>query len=76
MKCLSIQQPWAQYIATGIKDVENRSWSLKTFPQRVLIHTGKKRRVFAPEDMPLLWNLIIENAESLGIVPFPEEMPT
>ena len=43
MKCLSIQQPWAQYIAAGIKDIENRPWGLKNFPQRVLIHTGKKK---------------------------------
>lgn len=76
MKCLSIQQPWAQYIATGIKDVENRSWGLKNFPQRVLIHTGKKMRTFSPDELPLLWGFLIENAEDLGIVPFPEEMVT
>lgn len=58
MKCLSIQQPWAQYIATGIKDVENRSWGLKNFPQRVLIHTGKKMRTFSPDELPLLWGFV------------------
>lgn len=76
MKCLSIQQPWAQYIAAGIKDVENRTWGLKTFPQRVLIHTGKKKRFESIDEWPLLYQLIIENAEHLGIVPLPEEMPT
>lgn len=76
MKCLSIQQPWAQYIAAGIKDVENRSWGLKTFPQRVLIHTGKKKQLNSIDNLPLCWLLPIENAENLGIVPLPEKMPT
>ncbi|MCM1139149.1 MAG: ASCH domain-containing protein [Muribaculum sp.] len=76
MKCLSIQQPWAQYIAAGIKDVENRSWGLKTFPQRVLIHTGKKKQIENYEDIPLVWALPIENAEHLGIVPLIDDMPT
>lgn len=76
MRCLSIQQPWAQYIAAGIKDVENRSWGLKTFPQRVLIHTGKKKQSITLADFPLLWALPIENAEHSGIVPFVEDMPT
>lgn len=74
MKCLSIQQPWGQYIAAGLKDVENRPWGLKNFPQRVLIHVGKKlvRKDYA--EMPLCLHLIIENAENLGIVPLPDEM--
>lgn len=76
MKCLSIQQPWAQYIATGIKDVENRSWGLKSFPQRLLIHTGKKKQLENFDDMPLVWALPVENAEKLGIVPLIENMPT
>lgn len=76
MKCLSIKQPWAQYIATGIKDIENRSWGLKKFPQRVLIHTGKKKDIQSVYDLPLLYQLIIENAEKMGIVPFLDDMPT
>lgn len=76
MKCLSIQQPWAQYIAAGIKDIENRSWGLKTFPQRVLIHTGKKKQFDSLDSLPLLYQLIVENAENTGIVPLIEDMPT
>lgn len=76
MKCLSIQQPWAQYIAAGIKDIENRPWGLKNFPQRVLIHTGKKKMLESFDKQPLLYQLIIENAEHLGIVPLIEDMPT
>ena len=40
MKALSIKQPWAHLIVTGIKDVENRSWFTAT-RERVYIHTGK-----------------------------------
>lgn len=76
MKCLSIQQPWAQYIAAGIKDIENRPWGLKNFPQRVLIHTGKKKQFESLDKLPLLYQLIVENAEHLGIVPLIEDMPT
>ena len=76
MKCLSIKQPWAQYIAAGIKDIENRSWGLKNFPQRVLIHTGKKKDIQSVYDLPLLYQLIIENAEKMGVVPFIDDMPT
>lgn len=76
MKCLSIKQHWAQYIAAGIKDIENRSWGLKNFPQCVLIHTGKKKDIQSVYDLPLLYQLIIENAEKIGVVPFIDDMPT
>lgn len=40
MKCLSIRQPWAWLIVTGIKDIENRTWNT---PYRgpLLIHAGQ-----------------------------------
>lgn len=40
MKALSIHQPWALFIATGQKDVENRTWPTP-FRGRFLIHAGK-----------------------------------
>ncbi len=40
MKGLSIRQPWAWLIATGQKDVENRSWPT-SFRGEFLIHAGK-----------------------------------
>lgn len=39
MKCLSVQQPWAQLIVTGRKDVENRTWQTK-HRGPLLIHAG------------------------------------
>lgn len=41
MKTISIQQPWAQLICEGVKDIENRTWPTK-FRGRVLIHVGVK----------------------------------
>ena len=41
MKCLSIQQPWADLIALGHKDVENRTWSSR-YRGPVLLHAGKR----------------------------------
>lgn len=41
MKCLSIQQPWADLILYGLKTVENRTWST-VVRGTVLIHAGVK----------------------------------
>ena len=43
-KALSMKQPWAYLIASGIKDIENRTWKCpeKYIGQRVLIHASKK----------------------------------
>jgi len=40
MKALTIKQPWAHLIATGQKDIENRSWPTE-LRGRVFIHTSK-----------------------------------
>jgi len=42
MKVLSVKQPWAYLICSGIKDIENRTWKCpqKYIGQRVLIHAG------------------------------------
>ena len=39
-KVLSIRQPWAWLIATGLKDIENRTWETN-FRGTFLIHAGK-----------------------------------
>ena len=40
MKALTIKQPWAGLIVTGIKDVENRTWRTN-YRGRILIHASK-----------------------------------
>lgn len=44
MKTLSVKQPWAYLLCSGIKDIENRTWKLpeKYKGERVLIHASKK----------------------------------
>lgn len=44
MKALSLRQPWAWLVATGIKDVENRTWPTK-FRGRFYIHAGKSSEI-------------------------------
>src|SRR5258707_13548260 len=41
MKVLSIRQPWAQLVASGVKDVENRTWPTR-FRGPVLIHASQR----------------------------------
>jgi hypothetical protein len=41
MKACSIKQPWANLIAHGIKDIENRTWRTN-FRGKILIHAPKK----------------------------------
>ena len=44
-KVLSVKQPWAYLLCSGIKDIENRTWKLpeKYKGERVLIHASAKR---------------------------------
>lgn len=41
MKALSIKQPWASLIASGIKNIENRTWKTN-FRGRIYIHASSK----------------------------------
>jgi len=44
-KVLSVKQPWASLICSGIKDIENRTWKCpqKYICQRVLIHASSAK---------------------------------
>jgi hypothetical protein len=55
MKALSIKQPWADLIASGAKDIENRSWRTH-FRGRVYIHASAKMAdyVFTSEQVKIL----------------------
>jgi len=41
MLCLSLYQPWASFVAYGIKTVETRSWGF-AYRGPLLIHAGKR----------------------------------
>jgi hypothetical protein len=46
MKTISLRQPWAYLICSGIKDIENRTWKLpeKYKGERVLIHASSDKK--------------------------------
>jgi hypothetical protein len=46
LPALSVRQPWASYLATGLKTVELRSWST-SYRGWLWIHAGKKLDVVA-----------------------------
>lgn len=49
MKTLSVKQPWAYLLCSGIKDIENRTWKLpkKYKGERVLIHASAKNDLYS-----------------------------
>lgn len=77
MKALTIQQPYASLICSGIKDVENRSWQTKVPPGRILIHAGGKK---VPKDFDIaclspMEESYINNLKQFGIIPEYNDMP-
>ena len=53
MKALTISQPFASMIISGIKWVENRTWSAPSsvVGQRIAIHAGKGRQYLIAKDL-------------------------
>jgi hypothetical protein len=71
MKCLSVQQPWANAIFFLGKDVENRSWPTD-YRGSLLIHTGKRvdgeaLRKYGNAGGPLVTGAIIGLVNLVGI---------
>ena len=75
MKAISIRQPWASLICSGVKDVENRSWQLKSLPVRLLIHAGAKREKLNEDNMPFCWAFPLENAQLMGAIGDLKDVP-
>lgn len=77
MKTLSIQQPWAEMICRGIKDVENRTWKPAEMPGRILIHAASKKvtRNFF-NTIPEEWESHISNNQMMGNLPDFSDMET
>ena len=73
MKVLSVQQPWATMICSGIKDVENRSWKPQANPGRILIHASKKFTMGMLNQMPWEWGSSIINHMQFGNLPQPKD---
>lgn len=77
MKTLSIQQPWATLICSGIKDVENRTWKASKVPGKILIHaSSKKVSGNFLDELPLDWMIAMKQEMLYGNIPEFSEMPT
>ena len=71
MKTISVKNPWAYLICTGVKDIENRTWPIK-YRGRVLIHTGAigthgYYSKFLPSEF---WNNLSEEQKAELIIQF------
>jgi hypothetical protein len=76
MKTLTVHQPWAWAIVSGIKAVENRTWPTR-YRGPILIHAGKSRASLvhlaevpeAPAPAELVFGAVIGGVEILDCVP-------
>jgi hypothetical protein len=59
MKALTIRQPWASLVATGVKTIETRSWSTK-YRGPLAIHAGKVGAAFQMHPEWDAWEALAE----------------
>ena len=79
MRTLSVRQPWASLICSGIKDVENRTWAppVSAIGEKLLIHaSGKKVSEEEIRMLPFEWCSVMDNAVKYGWIPEVTDMPT
>lgn len=74
MKTLSVRQPWASLLVSGLKDIENRTWT-PNFKGRILIHASaaKVPKRFAEMNVFEV-NNVIENEQMFGNFPEYEDL--
>lgn len=75
MKALSVKEPWASVICTGLKDVENRTWQLSQAPGRFLIHASSSKVPGNWENYPSEQISNVKNCRLMGQVPEYKDMP-
>lgn len=75
MQALSIRQPWASLIVSGLKDIENRTWQTAKAPGHFLIHASKSKVPSGFEDYPseMLGN--VRNCRHMGQIPEFKDLP-
>lgn len=52
LRALTVRQPWASFIAEGIKRYETRGWET-SYRGRIAIHAGKRRADWVATPLPL-----------------------
>ena len=74
MHTLSIRQPWAWLITSGLKDVENRTW-FSPYRGPLLIHAGKALDPDLKTREALADMLAFMELELDGPIPDPAQLP-
>ena len=74
MKTLSVRQPWASLLVSGLKDIENRTWA-PNYKGRILIHASSTKvpKNFADRTIFNV-NNEIENEQMFGNFPEHEDL--
>jgi ASCH domain len=65
MKIISIRQPWASLIASGAKDVENRTWPTR-YRGPILIHASQRPDNISREDIERRFGISPPSRQPLG----------
>ena len=75
MKCLSVRQPWASLLVSGVKDVENRTWATH-YRGKLLIHASSKKIPHDEYDYyPYEWYNSLMNAVTTNAIPSAGQFP-
>ena len=74
MKTLSVRQPWASLLVSGLKDIENRTWA-PNYKGRILIHASSTKVPKNFADCTIFnINNEIENEQMFGNFPEYEDL--
>ncbi len=75
MKAISIPQPYASLIASGIADVDNRTWTTDYRGPILIVAPSRRMPAFPEEDMLVEWAMSVNLAQTFGLIPEYEDMP-
>jgi len=65
MKILSLRQPWASLVASGAKDVENRTWPTR-YRGPVLIHASRRANGVTSDELERRFGVRLPPVLDLG----------
>ncbi len=65
MKIISIRQPWAALIVSGLKDVENRTWPTR-YRGPILVHASQRPDNISLEDIERRFGVSPPSLQPLG----------
>lgn len=75
MKTLALQQPWASLVASGIKKIENRSWTTPYRGRVLIVASGRKVPTEFILDQPVEWYCAMYTEQIFGNLPESPDLP-